>query len=287
MLRGVMQILDVEPDGLAAREVLVRLETAVPPTPFELADYPNNPGTRRYEKLVRFHTIAAVKAGWIYKASGTWTLTPIGKSALQTYSDPEDLMREADRLYRVWKKAQPEPLPLEPTEALVEDEPSPAASLEDAEDAARGQIQGYLEKMPPYVFQDVVAGLLRAMGYVVVWVAPPGPDGGFDVVAQTDPLGARGPRIKAQVKQRPDSRVSPSDLRSFLATLGEQDVGIYISTGGFTKETEFEARRQEKRRVTLVDLARFIELWVAHYSQLSEPDRQLLPLKPVYFLSQA
>ena len=44
--------------------------------------------------------------------------------------------------------------------------------------------------MPPYQFQDLVAALLRAMGYHVAWVAPPGKDGGTDIVAYTDPLGA-------------------------------------------------------------------------------------------------
>jgi len=39
------------------------------------------------------------------------------------------------------------------------------------------------------------------MGYHVAWVAPPGPDGGVDVIAQSDPLGINGPRIKVQVKE--------------------------------------------------------------------------------------
>jgi restriction system protein len=285
MLRALFKILMASPDGLPAAEALKLLENALVLTPFEQADYPKRPGVRRFEKLVRFHSINAVKAGWMVKAAGVWSLTPQGKAAYEQLQDPSVFMREAIRLYREWLKAQPSTASGDSEPSIENEQPDPAATLEDAEDAARSLIEAYLQKMPAYPFQDLVAALLRAMGYNVLWVAPPGPDGGFDVVAQTDPLGARGPRIKAQVKQRSDSKVSPADLRSFMAVLGDQDVGIFISTGGFSKEAEAEARRQEKRRVTLIDLGRLLELWVLHYSALSEVDRQLLPLKPVYFLA--
>jgi len=286
MLQALFRILADAPEGLPASEALSRLEGVLTLTPFEAADYPKRPGTRRFEKLVRFHSINAVKAGWMLKSDGLWTATPEGLAALGNYGDPAEFMREAVRLYREWLKGKPSKEVADPkVDAVGDEQPDAVAALEDAEDAARSQIQTYLGEMPAYPFQDLVAALLRAMGYDVLWVAPPGPDGGFDVVAQTDPLGARGPRIKAQVKQRADSKVTPADLRSFMAVLGDQDVGIFISTGGFTKEADAEARRQEKRRVTLINLPRLLELWVQHYAALAEVDRQLLPLKPVYFLA--
>jgi hypothetical protein len=61
MVKGLFELLDPEADGLPPKEALARLVKAVPPTPFEAADYPKHSGTRRYENLVRFHTIAAVK----------------------------------------------------------------------------------------------------------------------------------------------------------------------------------------------------------------------------------
>jgi len=62
LLRGVFQILSGEPDGLTAREVLKKLESLVPPTTFENSEYPKRPGVRRYETIVRFHTVNCVKA---------------------------------------------------------------------------------------------------------------------------------------------------------------------------------------------------------------------------------
>ena len=52
--------------------------------------------------------------------------------------------------------------------------------------------------MPPYQFHDLVAALLRAMGYHVAVVAPTGKDGGTHAVAYTDPLGATVSRIRGE-----------------------------------------------------------------------------------------
>lgn len=139
--------------------------------------------------------------------------------------------------------------------------------------------------MPPYEFQNLVAALLNAMGYHVAYVAPPGPDRGMDLLAYTDPLGTSDPRIVVQVKRHADAKINADGLRSFLAVLGDRDVGIFIATAGFTSEAEREARSQERRRLTLIDLSRLVALWVEHFDELLDEDRQRLPLKPVYFLA--
>jgi len=64
-------------------------------------------------------------------------------------------------------------------------------------------------------------------------------------------------------------------------------VGIFVSTGGFTSEAESEARTQERRKVTLLDLEKLFDLWVQHYDKIAEVDKRLLPLKPVYYLAPA
>jgi Restriction endonuclease len=95
-----------------------------------------------------------------------------------------------------------------------------------------------------------------------------------------------GPRIKVQVKRRESEKVSAESLRAFMAVLGDQDVGIYISAAGFSPQAEREARSQEKRRLKLTNLERFVELWVQRMQQLPDQDRRRLPLKPVYFLGR-
>jgi len=104
------------------------------------------------------------------------------------------------------------------------------------------------------------------------------------MIAYTDPLGTSRPRIKVQVKRQPDTKIDAHGLRAFIGTLGANDVGIYVSAGGFSSEAEREAR-SEHRHLTLINLDRLIELWIEHSAKLDDADRQRFPLKPIYFLA--
>jgi restriction system protein len=279
-VRGVFSVLLDHADGMPVTDLLREVEKRVSPTEFEASMYPNKPNIRRYEKIIRFSTIVAVKAGWLVKDKGHWSLTNEGRQAYERFSDPEAFQLEAIRLYRAWKKQQP-------TAEIPEDteEGEAATNLEEAEEDAWREIREYLVTMPPYDFQNLVAALLGAMGYHVTYVAPPGPDQGVELLAYTDALGASGPRIAVQVKRHADAKINAEGLRSFMAVLGDRDVGIFISTAGFTRDAEREARSQERRRLTLIDLSRLVALWVEHFNELRDEDRQRLPLKPVYFLA--
>lgn len=279
ILAGVLRVLSNSPDPVAARVVIKRVEETVPPTEIEKSDYPKHPGLRRWDKIVRFYTIGAVKAGWIVKSKGQWNITDEGRRALGTFKDPEALQREEHRLYRQWKASQPDDNEVEP-----EEDPASVPAFEEAEENAWTEVSGYLEEMNPFEFQDLVAALLGAMGYHIAWKSEPGPDKGLDILAYTDVLGATGPRIKVQVKRRAD-KITADGLKSFLAILGDHDVGIFVATGGFTRDAEIEWRAQERRKVTLIDMRRLFDLWVEHYERLKEEAKALLPLKRVYYLA--
>jgi restriction system protein len=288
--RGVFKILLDHPDGVPAKEVLQRLEQVVPPTEFEKGSLPKHPNIRRFGNAARFATIGPVRAGWLVKTKGRWYLTEDGKKAYRRIHDPAEFAREAARLYHEWRRTRELPdalVELSPEAAaqILEEMPSKEADmLEEAEEAAWAQIEEFVQGMNPYDLQKLVAALLRAMGYHVSWSAPPGPDKGIDILAHNDPLGTSAPRIKVQVKRRAD-KVNVDGLRAFMALLGEQDVGIFVSTGGFTSDAESEARTKETRKLTLVDLEKLVDLWVQHYDKVAESDKRLLPLKPVYHLA--
>jgi len=274
LVRGVFKLLLDHSEGLPAQEILEKLGEILPPTEFEKTTYPNHPDTRRYEHTVRFATIGPTKAGWLIKDRGRWTLTETGRRAYQEFPDPEQFIKEAGRLYRQWAAGQSEG---------AEDSPDAATTMEGAEEAAWAEIEEFLKAMNPYDFQQLIAGLLQGMGYHIQWVAPPGRDGGIDIIANSDPLGIRGPRIKVQVKRRSEKAAIDS-VRSLLALLSESDVGIFVAIGGFTREAEEEVRRQERRRLILIDLQRLFDLWVEHYNRVPESARRLLPIRPIYFL---
>ena len=279
LLRQLFKILGSQPDGMRAADALVKLEQSIQLTPYEAGDYAS--GGRRFERIVRFSTIAPVKAGWLIKDKGTWTLTPDGDAALVAHVNPEAFVNAAGQLYRKWKSAQPE------VEADDEDleESSATITLEQAEENAWNEIESFLSEMPPYDMQELVGALLKAMGYHVAWVAPPGKDGGIDLIAYNDPLGSKPPRIKVQVKRNANSsRIDVMGLRSFMAVLGEGDVGLFVALSGFTRDAELEAR-QSHRRINLIDARRLVELWTTHHAQLDDAARRRLPLKPVWFLA--
>lgn len=282
LVRKVIDVLKDHPEGLQAKDVLKQVEDSLTLTPFEQSTYPNNPNVRRFEKIVRFATIGPVKAGWILKSKGRWLVTEQGLKAYKEFKDPEKFTSEVRRLYRQWAANRPDPI-----DEVAEEEAEVAdvtGTFEEAEESAWSDIERHLRSMGPYDFQILVAALLRAMGYHVSWIAPPGRDGGIDILAHTDPLGINMPRIKVQVKRRTD-KISVDGLRSFMSVLSDQDVGLFVSAGGFTREAESEARTQEKRKITLLGLEQLFDLWLEHYVKVEEADRQLLPLKPVYFLA--
>lgn len=281
LLRALFDILLKYPEGLQARDALIQLEQRIKLTEYEAGTYES--GGRRFEKVVRFATVDCVKAGWLVKQKGRWLLTDEGRGAYAKLQNPEEFYREAVRLYYVWKRAQPEE-PADTDEPAEQVEKEVSITFEKAEEQAWAEVQTHLRSMNPYDFQELVASLLRAMGYYVSWVAPPGKDGGIDILAWSDPLGTRPPRIKVQVKRYSDN-IRVEGLRSFMALLGDEDVGLFVTTAGFSKDAQEEARTQEKRKVTLVDLERLFELWIEHYAKLDEASRRRLPLQPIYFLA--
>lgn len=283
LVRAAFEVLWDKPEGMAAKDVLGQLPSKLELSDFELGSYPSAPQSPRYHKITRFATIATVKAGWIEKRKGIWRLTDAGRAALTTHEDPEKFFREAYQLYQEWRAARPGP---EPEESDIEEQTENVRiTFEQAEEDAWQEISEYLGAMPPFDFQKLVADLLKAMDYHVSWIAPPGKDYGVDIVAHTDPLGATAPRIRIQVKRRVESSVNVEGLRAFMSVLGPDDVGLYVSAGGFTRDAMDEARMQERRKITLIDLERFFDLWVEHSDKLSEDARRRFPLKPIYFLA--
>jgi restriction system protein len=283
LIRKLVEIVQRNPDGTQARDAIAALASEVQLTPYEAGEYES--GGRRFDKIVRFATVDLVKAGWLAKLKGRWTVTDEGRSAFTRYTDPETFYREAVKLYYQWKAAQPGSEPSEPEEpADTTSAKATSITYEEAEEQAWAEIEAYLREVNPYDFQELVAALLRGMGYHVSWVAPPGRDGGTDILAWSDPLGTRPPRIKVQVKRQAQA-VNVEGLRSFMALLGEDDVGLFVAAGGFTREAHEEARTQEKRRVTLVDLERLVDLWIEHYAKLDEAARRRLPIQPIWFMA--
>lgn len=156
--------------------------------------------------------------------------------------------------------------------------------LESAKDEVIGRshelIKDLLQSLDPEQMEQMMAAILRAMGYRTK-VSPKGPDRGVDVLASPDGLGLTTPRIKVEVKHRKGSMGSP-EIRSFIGALRDGDTGLYLSSGGFTKEARYEAERSTMQ-LTLVDMDDLADLIVTHYERFDEEGRTLMPLVRVYW----
>ncbi len=130
--------------------------------------------------------------------------------------------------------------------------------------------------------QELVAGLLRAMGYKTR-VSPKGADMGKDILASPDGLGLEDPRIVVEVKHR-KGKMGADKIRSFVGGLRKGSKGLYVSTGGFSQEAKYEAERSEIP-ITLIDSDMLVRFIVQYYDQFDNDARSLVPLTKIYWPS--
>jgi restriction system protein len=243
-------------------------------------------GYVRWESIFHFYSIDCVKAGWVIKKKGIWYLTHEGEDALKLGADK--LLDTASQLYRKWRADNPITPKQEEEEdgeeVAVEEQSAKVPSYDDIEQRAIQGLQQYINAKNPYEFQDLVAALLRGMGYYTPFIAPKGKDGGVDVIAYRDPLGTQSPRIQVQIKHK-EATASVQEVRQLMGLLQKEgDVGMFVSTSGFSPDARSAARGSHVH-VELVDLNRFITLWQEFYEKLKDEDKNLLPLRPIYFLA--
>ncbi len=251
----------------------------------ELNDWEREPAGKmqyiRWTNSFQFYSIDYVKAGFIVKKNGFWYLTPEGEAALK--KSPEEVMIIANDAYHAWKAAQPK-------DDSRQDEPDDntagsdnAMNLDLLESNAHDGIQRFLAAKGPYEFQEMVAALLRAMGYHTPFIAPKGKDGGIDIIAYVDPLGAQTPRIKVQVKHKPDTTIGASDVRALLGVLRQGDIALFVTSGTFSPDAK-STGTNSREFIRLIDGDEFIEMWQEYYDKMSDDDKNMLPLKRIAFL---
>ncbi|MDD4358293.1 MAG: restriction endonuclease [Candidatus Pacebacteria bacterium] len=268
---------------LRGKEVMEKIEKTIPLDDWAKETYEKT-GNIRWQSILHFYTIDCIKSGFLEKEKGIWILTKEGEEAIKLGS--VELLNKATKLYREWdaNRKDKEGIDQEDLELDAEPDQLQKANLEQLEEKSIDGLRKYLISKNPYEFQDIVAALLRAMGYYTPFVSPKGRDGGIDVIAYQDPLGTKTPRIKVQVKHRPDAAIAVDEIRQLVGLLNDNgDVGLFITSGRFTSEAENFSRTSHKH-IELIDFEKFITLWQEFYDKLTDEDKNRLPLYKIYFL---
>lgn len=276
-MRAAMQILQKNGDGMPSRQLMNEVEKTVKFSDWEKE--PTSKGGIRWQNVYHFTSVDYVVAGFIVKKNGSWYITPEGEAVLK--KSDTDVQSLAVAAYRKWRKEKE----IDATQEEIEDDATKEniLNLEELEETALNGIREYIRTKNPYEFQDLVAALLRAMNYHTPFIAPKGKDGGVDVIAYVDPLGATTPRIKVQVKHYPDTPIAAKEIRSLVGILRDGDIGLFVTSGTFSPAAKQEAITS-KEYVKLIDGDELITLWQQYYTKMSDEDKNRLPLRYIAFL---
>lgn len=175
-------------------------------------------------------------------------------------------------------------------EAAKEDSTAPSKPIDDVSDDSEASdltFEDGLERIKDRMLalewkemEKLVEGILRAMGYYAQGTEA-GADRGRDIIASPDPLGLESPHIVVEVKHRRDTAIGAPLIRSFMGGLRSTDRGLYVSTGGFTREAHYEADRSPVP-LRLVNLEQLARLYTEVYDKTDVETRSLLPLAHIW-----
>lgn len=193
-------------------------------------------------------------------------------STLTLFRVPDQAVRDIEAVL----KGQPAAQSRSPTEEIEEEE----GLLERYRSESFEIVKDRVNRLSWEDMQELVAGLLRAMGYKTR-VSEPGPDRGVDILASPDGFGFESPRIMVEVKHRAQP-MGAQAIRGFAGGRHRDDKGLFVSTNGFTKEARYEADRADIP-IMLLDIDDLVKAIFRNYENIDIETRKLLPLKKIYW----
>ena len=270
-LRIAILFLWGKPSGASTREIMEAIAKSTRLTAEETSPVPSAAGFYHYEITTRSAMTALEKAGWLTRDKSRWLLTEEGQLACKDFRQASDFYIESQRIYENWRLNRP----------------SIYLTIEYAREKAWDQIRWYLQNLTHYEFRTLVRDLLMAMGQTLEWVAPPGKKRGHvDMIAVPDPLRVDQQNLLVQIRHT-GQVVTAEELESLISATNKENMVLCVSSGGFTGKAMELVSTQAPDKVVLMDLEKFVDLWIEYYDNLTSDARQRFPMEAIHFLSLA
>jgi restriction system protein len=197
-------------------------------------------------------------------------------STLTLFRLPDDVAEEI--LRALSGQPAPQPGPEEPEESEDEDED---ALLEGYRARALEITKDRINRLDWRELEQLVAGVLRSMGYKTR-VSREGSDLGIDILASPDGFGFESPRIIVEVKHRSGTAIGSKEIRNLVGGRHASDKGLFVSTGGFTKDARYESERANIP-LMLWDLDDLVQALIENYDNADQETRALIPLTRLFW----
>lgn len=218
-----------------------------------------------------------------YQRSVRWIAEPMSRDSLSL--DARNRLGSVLTLFKVPESAAKELKALAEGKLAVMPYDAPPSDEDDdpyakIDELAVLRIADRISSLDWSDMQRLVAALLRAMGYKTI-ISPDGSDRGKDILASPDGFGFENPRIVVEVKHRKGQMGAP-EIRSFIGGRHKDDRGLYVSTGGFSREAHYEAERSNItiKLMNLDDVSRAV---IDYYETFDNEGRAILPLSRLYW----
>jgi restriction system protein len=162
---------------------------------------------------------------------------------------------------------------------VIAEEEAEAAVARDIGDTTRDFISRKIKtELKGIPFEPFVADLFRAMGYRARTTRAV-KDDGIDIIAHRDELGIEPPILKVQVKVH-EANIGADCVKAFYAMVHDRDVGVFITTSGYSASAIDFART--KGNLRLVNGIELVDLIQKYYDGLDIAFRRTIPLRRVF-----
>jgi len=142
---------------------------------------------------------------------------------------------------------------------------SPLLAIEKQNELVKSNLMEKIHNMDPFLFEHLVAELLRKIGYENVEVTKRSGDKGVDVNGNLTVGGLTNVKTVIQVKRyKTGNNISGSHITQLRGSAEVDQRGLIITTSDFTKDAVRESKAANKMPVSLVNGQKLIELLLKH-----------------------